>query len=100
VLKLLDTVSCPEIVSFCTLGAGFQTIVSAGLIVSSNSALVTERGVPESVAARVKRKLPVERGVPVSSPEVSFSRTPGGSLPCVSCQSIGGVPPLAVSWKL
>jgi hypothetical protein len=56
-------------------------------------------GVPESVAVTVKVEVPRVVGVPEIVPEL-LNESPPGSVPLVTLQVIGGVPPVACSVAL
>ena len=52
-------------------------------------------GVAESVAVTVKFQVPAVVGVPVIAPVDESSDNPAGSVPTVTLQVMGGVPPEA-----
>jgi hypothetical protein len=66
------------------------------VIVSVYVAEVVSGGELESVTANVNGvAVTAEVGVPVIAPFEVFNVNPGGSVPAVSCQVYGGVPPVA-----
>ena len=69
--------------------------------VNGSVALAERGGLPASCACSVSvTALAPSTGVPLMAPLVPLSSSPGGSVPAVSDQVYGGVPPLAASSTL
>ncbi len=68
-------------------------IASTGLMVTANALVAL--AVALSVTRAVKLYVPAVVGVPLSTPLAAFNPSPGGSVPALTAQLKGSVPPVA-----
>ena len=72
-----------------------RLVAPVGVTVMLSALLAVVTGLLESVTCAVTANVPVTEGIPLITPVVAFSATPGGSVP-VTAHLKGVVPPVAV----